>query len=283
MLSLFSYSHVLKMLNFVSTPIGNLNDISLRAIDVIKSSDYLYAEDTRNVKKLLDFINVKISCKSFHEHNEQKVMLNILKQAKNSKVISIVSDAGTPSISDPGYKLITKCIEENIKYTLIPGPSSVISAMVMSGLPSNRFAFYGFVPRKIQDKKKFFEDLDEETKTSIIFESSNRIYDTLKNLADYLNSDRKVSICKEMTKIHENVIRGKASEIFKFVEENQINLKGEIVIVIEGTSKKITAPKINSKIKKEFLTKLSASESAKLISAVTGENKRDVYKKLIQT
>ncbi len=283
MLSLFSYSHVLKMLNFVSTPIGNLNDISLRAIDVIKSSDYLYAEDTRNVKKLLDFINVKISCKSFHEHNEQKVMLNILKQAKNSKVISIVSDAGTPSISDPGYKLITKCIEENIKYTLIPGPSSVISAMVMSGLPSNRFAFYGFVPRKIQDKKKFFEDLDEETKTSIIFESSKRIYDTLKNLADYINSDRKVSICKEMTKIHENVIRGKASEIYKFVEENQINLKGEIVIVIEGTSKKITAPKINSKIKKEFLTKLSASESAKLISAVTGENKRDVYKKLIQT
>ena len=283
MLSLISYSHVLKMLNFVSTPIGNLNDISLRAIDVIKSSDYLYAEDTRNVKKLLDFINVKISCKSFHEHNEQKVMLDILKQAKNSKVISIVSDAGTPSISDPGYKLITKCIEENIKYTLIPGPSSVISAMVMSGLPSNRFAFYGFVPRKIQDKKKFFEDLDEETKTSIIFESSKRIYDTLKNLADYLNSDRKVSICKEMTKIHENVIRGKASEIFKFVEENQINLKGEIVIVIEGTSKKITAPKINSKIKKEFLKKLSASESAKLISAVTGENKRDVYKKLIQT
>ena len=283
MLSLISYSHVLKMLNFVSTPIGNLNDISLRAIDVIKSSDYLYAEDTRNVKKLLDFINVKISCKSFHEHNEQKVMLNILKQAKNSKVISIVSDAGTPSISDPGYKLITKCIEENIKYTLIPGPSSVISAMVMSGLPSNRFAFYGFVPRKIQDKKKFFEDLDEETKTSIIFESSKRIYDTLKNLADYLNSDRKVSICKEMTKIHENVIRGKASEIFKFVEENQINLKGEIVIVIEGTSKKITATKINSKIKKEFLSKLSASESAKLISAITGENKRDVYKKLIQT
>ncbi len=283
MLSLISYSYVLKMLNFVSTPIGNLNDISLRAIDVIKSSDYLYAEDTRNVKKLLDFINVKISCKSFHEYNEQKVMLDILKQAKNSKVISIVSDAGTPIISDPGYKLITKCIEENIKYTLIPGPSSVISAMVMSGLPSNRFAFYGFVPRKIQDKKKFFEDIYEETKTSIIFESSKRIYNTLKDLSDYLNSDRKVSICKEMTKIHENVIRGKTSEIFKLVVENQINLKGEIVIVIEGTSKKITASKINSKIKKEFLTKLSASESAKLISALTGENKRDVYKKLIQT
>ena len=283
MLSLISYSYVLKMLNFVSTPIGNLNDISLRAIDVIKSSDYLYAEDTRNVKKLLDFINVKISCKSFHEHNEKKVMLDILKKAKNSKVISIVSDAGTPSISDPGYKLITKCIAENIKYTLIPGPSSVISAMVMSGLPSNRFAFYGFVPRKIQDKKKFFEDLDEETKTSIIFESSRRVFDTLKNLADYLDSDRKVSICKEMTKIHENVIRGKTSEIFKLVVENQINLKGEIVIVIEGTSKKITASKINSRIKKEFLTKLSASESAKLISTVTGENKRDVYKKLIQT
>ena len=271
------------MLNFVSTPIGNLNDISLRAIDVIKNSDYLYAEDTRNVKKLLNFINVRILCKSFHEHNEEKVTHDIVKQLNNGKVISVVSDAGTPSISDPGYRLITKCISENIKYTLIPGPSSVISAMVMSGLPSNRFAFYGFVPRKLSDKRKFFENLDKETKTSILFESSRRILDTLKNIQDLLKSDRRVSVCKEMTKIHENISRGTVSEIIKFMEENQNNIKGEMVIVIEGKIKKTAIPTINSRIKKEFLAKLSASDSAKLISLITGENKRDIYKKLIQS
>ena len=199
------------------------------------------------------------------------------------KVISVVSDAGTPSISDPGYRLITKCISENIKYTLIPGPSSVISAMVMSGLPSNRFAFYGFVPRKLSDKRKFFENLDKETKTSILFESSRRILDTLKNIQDLLKSDRRVSVCKEMTKIHENISRGTVSEIIKFMEENQNNIKGEMVIVIEGKIKKTTIPTINSRIKKEFLAKLSASDSAKLISLITGENKRDIYKKLIQS
>ena len=136
------------MLNFVSTPIGNLNDISLRAVDVIRSSDYLYAEDTRNIKKLLNFININAKSKSFHEHNEDKVSIEIIQKLKNGKIVSVVSDAGTPAISDPGYKLIQMCIKDNIRYTLIPGSSSVISALVMSGLPTDRFSFYGFVPRK---------------------------------------------------------------------------------------------------------------------------------------
>ena len=123
------------MLNFISTPIGNLNDISQRAIDAIRTCDYLYAEDTRVTQKLLKFINIKKECKSLHEHNETKVTNIIVKQLINDMSVSIVSDAGTPAISDPGYKLIQKCIENDIKYTLLPGPSSVINALIMSGLP----------------------------------------------------------------------------------------------------------------------------------------------------
>jgi len=269
------------MLYFISTPIGNLNDISLRAIDVIRSSDYLYAEDTRNIKKLLNFINLKVKSKSFHEHNEHKVSLEIIQNLKNGNIVSIVSDAGTPVVSDPGYKLIQICLKENIKYTLIPGPSSVLSSLVMSGLSPDRFSFYGFIPRKAGDQNRFFETLSNDVKTSIVFESPKRIKKTLINLQKFVGKNRKISLCKEMTKIHEDVFRGKISEIIKDIENDQINLKGELVLVIEGADNKIDL-NISSQIKKEFLSKLSASDSAKLISMLTGKNKRDIYKKLIE-
>ena len=269
------------MLYFISTPIGNLNDISLRAIDVIRSSDYLYAEDTRNIKKLLNFINLKVKSKSFHEHNENKVSLEIIQNLKNGNIVSIVSDAGTPVVSDPGYKLIQICLKENIKYTLIPGPSSVLSSLVMSGLSPDRFSFYGFIPRKAGDQNRFFETLSNDVKTSIVFESPKRIKKTLNNLQKFVGKNRKISLCKEMTKIHEDVFRGKISEIIKDIENDQINLKGELVLVIEGADNKIDL-NISKQIKKEFLSKLSASDSAKLISMLTGKNKRDIYKKLIE-
>ena len=269
------------MLYFISTPIGNLNDISLRAIDVIRSSDYLYAEDTRNIKKLLNFINLKVKSKSFHEHNENKVSLEIIQNLKNGNIVSIVSDAGTPVVSDPGYKLIQICLKENIKYTLIPGPSSVLSSLVMSGLSPDRFSFYGFIPRKAGDQDRFFETLSNDVKTSIVFESPKRIKKTLINLQKFVGKNRKISLCKEMTKIHEDVFRGKISEIIKDIENDQINLKGELVLVIEGADNKIDL-NISTQIKKEFLSKLSASDSAKLISMLTGKNKRDIYKKLIE-
>ena len=269
------------MLYFISTPIGNLNDISLRAIDVIRSSDYLYAEDTRNIKKLLNFINLKVKSKSFHEHNEYKVSLEIIQNLKNGNIVSIVSDAGTPVVSDPGYKLIQICLKENIKYTLIPGPSSVLSSLVMSGLSPDRFSFYGFIPRKAGDQNRFFETLSNDLKTSIVFESPKRIKKTLINLQKFVGKNRKISLCKEMTKIHEDIFRGKISEIIKDIENDQINLKGELVLVIEGADNKMDL-NISSQIKKEFLSKLSASDSAKLISMLTGKNKRDIYKKLIE-
>ena len=270
------------MLYFISTPIGNLNDISLRAIDVIRSSDYLYAEDTRNIRKLLNFINLKHKSKSFHEHNENKVSLEIIEKLKNGKIVSVVSDAGTPAISDPGYKLIQMCIKDNIRFTLIPGPSSVLSSLVMSGLSPDKFSFYGFIPRKSSDQIRFFEILSNDVKTSIFFESPKRIKKTLINLQKFVGIDRNISLCKEMTKIHENVFRGKICEIIEHIENDQINTKGELVVVIEGAKNKKIDVNINMKIKKEFLSKLSVSDSAKLISILTGENKRDIYKKLIE-
>ena len=231
--------------------------------------------------RLLNFINLKVKTKSFHEHNEHKVSLEIIQNLKNGNIVSIVSDAGTPVVSDPGYKLIQICLKENIKYTLIPGPSSVLSSLVMSGLSPDRFSFYGFIPRKAGDQNRFFETLSNDVKTSIVFESPKRIKKTLNNLQKFVGKNRKISLCKEMTKIHEDVFRGKISEIIKDIENDQINLKGELVLVIEGADNKIDL-NISTQIKKEFLSKLSASDSAKLISMLTGKNKRDIYKKLIE-
>ena len=271
------------MLYFISSPIGNLNDISLRAIDVIRSSDFLYAEDTRNTKKLLNFINIKKKCRSFHEHNEDKVLFEIINQIKNSKNVSIISDAGTPAISDPGYKLIRECSQQLIEYTLIPGPSSVISAAVMSGLPTDKFTFFGFVPKKPSDQEICFETIKNDNKTSIFFESPKRLEKTITNLIKVIGKTRRVSICKEMTKLHEQIFRGSISEILEDIKKEKILLKGEIVIVVEGAQKNnINNYILDKNTKKEFLKKLSASDAAKLISLITGQNKRDVYKNLIE-
>ena len=156
-------------------------------------------------------------------------------------------------------------MKENIKYTLIPGPSSVLNSLVMSGLSPDKFSFYGFIPRKAGDQNRFLETLSNDVKTSIVFESPKRIKKTLNNLQKFVGKNRKISLCKEMTKIHEDVFRGKISEIIKDIENDQINLKGELVLVIEGANNKVDL-NINMQIKKEFLSKLSASDSAKLIS-----------------
>ena len=272
------------MLNFVSTPIGNLNDISLRAIDVIRSSDYLYAEDTRNTQKLLNFIKIKKKCKSFHEHNEEKISKQIIQHIKNKKIISVLSDAGTPAISDPGYKLIQKCINHNIKYTLIPGPSSVISGLLMSGLPTNRFTFYGFMPRKKNEKENTILEIKNISNTAILFESSRRLLGTLDLLSEFLGPSRKISICKEMTKIHENTIRGSISDVISIINNENISIKGEIVIVIDGSKKTNSYNNLDlsKSIKKEFLKKMSASDASKLISMLTKKNRRDIYKLIIE-
>jgi len=266
------------MLILISTPIGNLDDISLRAIDVIRSSDYIYAEDTRSFKKILEAIKFNKTCRSFHEHNEDRVLNEIINHVTNNKSVVLACEAGTPCISDPGFKLIRKFVELKLEYTLIPGPSSVTNALVLSGLPTDQFAFYGFASRKQNVQNKFFEKIATDTKTGIFFESVKRLRATIDNLSNYIESDRKISVCREMTKLHEQVVTDTCSNVLKEIDNGHLPLKGEVVLVIEGTKKIKNDLIIDKKIKDEFLSKMSASDAAKLISLITKQNKRDIYK-----
>lgn len=266
------------MLSLISTPIGNLDDISLRAIDVIRSSDYIYAEDTRSFKKLLESIKFKKSCRSFHEHNEDRVLKEIISHVTNKKSVVLACEAGTPCISDPGFKLIRKFVDLKLEYTLIPGPSSVTNALVLSGLPTDQFSFYGFVPRKQNAQNKSFEKVATEIKTSIFFESIKRLRATIENLTNYLEKNRKISVCREMTKLHEQVVTDTCFNVLKEIDNGNLTLKGEVVLVIEGAKKIKHNLSIDKKIKDEFLSKMSVSDAAKLISLLTKQNKRDIYK-----
>ena len=195
-------SHVL---NIVPTPIGNLEDITLRSLDTLKNSDYILCEDTRVSKKLLNKYNIEVQLVSFHSFNEHKTVQKHINQILDGKVVSLISDAGTPSISDPGFLIVRESIKNNIEINCLPGATALIPAIVNSGLSSERFVFEGFLPRK-KGRATRLESLAEEKRTLVIFESPNRIQKTLKDILKVFGN-RQVAIARELTKIHEEVIR----------------------------------------------------------------------------
>ena len=265
------------MIYLICTPIGNLNDISLRSIEILNSSDLIYAEDTRKAQKIFDRYKIDKKSFSFNDHNERSKTKSIIKEARAGKTISLISDAGAPLISDPGYILVNECIRENIEYSVIPGPSSVINSLLLSGFPINKFMFLGFLPRKDSERKKVFENNIKNDATLVFFESPKRLVKTLSVMQKVYPSYRRAAICREMTKKHEEVIRGSISEILSKVSSRDI--KGEICLVIEG-DKDLTEPSIDldNEIKDLILRKMSPSEAAKLLSSITQQNKRDLYK-----
>ena len=269
------------MIYFICTPIGNLNDISLRSIEILNSSDLIYAEDTRKAKKIFDKYKIHKTSFSFNDHNEKSKTKNIIKEAKKGKIISLISDAGAPLVCDPGYILVNECIRENIEYSVIPGPSSIINSLLLSGLTTNKFMFLGFVPRKDSERKKVFENNLKNDATLVFFESPKRLVKTLSVMQKIYTSTRRVVICREMTKKYEEVLRGSISEIHKQISKRKI--KGEICLLIEG-DKSFTesSMNLNSEIKDLALKKMSPNEAAKLISSITKQNKRDIYKWLIK-
>ena len=219
-------------LYLVSTPIGNLEDITLRALKALKDVDLIAAEDTRRTKKLLNYYQIKTPLTSYFEHSSLKKAQSLISQLKRGKDIALVSEAGTPSISDPGYKLTKLVIENNIKVVPIPGATALITALSASGLPTNSFIFEGFIPRKSGKRRNFFLSLRDQTKTLIFYESPRRLLSTLRDLLEVLG-DRKIVIARELTKIFEEVIRGKASQVIERLEDKTI--KGEITILVSGT------------------------------------------------
>ena len=217
-------------LYIVSTPIGNLSDITIRALDILKESDLILAEDTRRTSILLNHYNIKEKILiSFNEHNNKQKTPYIINELNQNKTISLVSDSGTPGISDPGFYLIREAIKNNIQVSPIPGPTASIAALISSGFPTDSFIFYGFIPKKEKAKKDFFNKINQSSKTTIVYESPYRLIKTLKIMQEII-PDKEICIARELTKKFEEFIRGTAKEIYNKLKDR--NIKGEITIII---------------------------------------------------
>lgn len=218
-------------LYLVPTPIGNLGDMTFRAVDVLKESDVILAEDTRNSGILLKHFEISTPMRSYHMHNEHQATEDIIRQLKDGQIISIITDAGTPGISDPGYLLAKECAANNIVIECLPGATAFVPALVVSGLPNNEFTFIGFLPVK-KGRKSKLDSLLEEKKTMIFYESPHKIGRTLKDLAEAFGAERKASLSREISKKFEETLRGTLTELAEIAEKR--NLKGEMVLVVEG-------------------------------------------------
>jgi len=218
-------------LYIVPTPIGNLKDITYRAIEVLNKVDLILAEDTRNSFKLLKYYEIKTSCESFHMHNEHSKLKYFIDKIKSGMVLALISDAGTPGISDPGYLLIREVIKNDFLIECLPGATAILPSLIQSGFPIDKFVFEGFLPLK-KSRKKRLEFLSEEKRSIVIFESPHRIIKTVNDLILFFEKERRISISRELTKIHEENFRGNLLEALSFLENK--NPKGEFVICIEG-------------------------------------------------
>jgi len=217
----------------VPTPIGNLEDITLRAINTFKNAELILAEDTRVTKKLLNHLEIQKNVQSFHIHNEHKVLNNVIAQISSNTLTVLVSDAGTPAISDPGFLLVRACIENNIKVSCLPGPTAFVPALVASGFPTDRFTFEGFLPHK-KGRQTKLKQIAEEDRTVILYESPHRLVKALEQIVEFMGESKRVCVVREISKIYEEFKRGTALEIKTYYQNHPP--KGEIVIIIEGKS-----------------------------------------------
>lgn len=218
-------------LYLVPTPIGNLEDITLRAINVLKSVDVVLAEDTRTSGHLLKHLGIGKPMQSYHIHNEHQTIARLTERLMKGETMALVSDAGTPGISDPGFLLVRECVKLGIEVECLPGPTAFVPALVNSGLPADRFTFEGFLPHK-KGRQTRLKELTEETRTMIFYESPHRLLKSLGQLAEYFGDDRPASVSRELTKLYEETVRGNLREIIAYFAEKSV--KGEIVIVVGG-------------------------------------------------
>ena len=221
----------MSILYIIPTPIGNLEDITLRAIRLLKEVDLVLAEDTRVSKKLFTHYNIFTKLKAFHTHNEHKVLPSCIRMLNQGKKIALISDAGTPAISDPGFLLVRECVKEGIELVCLPGATALIPALVNSGLPNEKFVFEGFLPTK-KGRNARLKILKEESRTMVFYESPHRILKTLVNFIEFFGPDRNLSVSREISKMFEQTIRGTTSEVLSYFEDEKP--KGEFVIVLDG-------------------------------------------------
>ena len=219
------------MLYLVPTPIGNLKDITFRAIEVLREVDLILAEDTRTTSHLLNHYQITKALSPYHQHNEHKIVQHLVHQLREGKKIAVVTDAGTPGISDPAYLLVREAIKAGVKVECLPGATAFVPALINSGIPGNRFVFEGFLPLK-KGRQSLLKQLSAEERTMIFYESPMRLVKTLEELAGYFGADRPCCVCRELTKLYEENKRGGLSEVAAYFAEKTV--KGEIVIVVAG-------------------------------------------------
>jgi len=219
------------MLYIVPTPIGNLADITRRAVDILAEADFILAEDTRTSGILLKHLEISKPMMAYHQHNEHKILPRVIERLRSGETGALVSDAGTPGISDPAFLIIRECLRENIEVICLPGPTAFVPALVCSGLPCERFVFEGFLPHK-KGRQTRLTALAEENRTMVFYESPHRLLKTLSQLAEVMGEERQASVSREISKVYEETIRGSLAEILSHFSNNLI--KGEFVIVIAG-------------------------------------------------
>jgi len=268
----------LSTLYLVSTPIGNKLDISLRAQNVLSSVDVILCEDTKKSGIFLKDLGIKNKLLSYHDHSNVSKINYFLKLLKEGASLAIISDAGTPLISDPGYELVAKAIDEKIKVTSIPGPSAVISALISSGLSTSSFVFEGYAPKKKGQLETFLKNLQYEMKTIILFESPKRIERLVQMIVKILGPKRKVSLAKELTKKFERVITDEAKEIHELITKDETLKKGEMVVVIEGSKEKQLISVEHEKVLFEEIQKLNGTKAAsKIVSKISSKTSKEIY------
>ena len=273
------------MLILAATPIGNLSDSSARLIEHLGSSRFIAAEDTRTLLKLANGLGVKLNAKLFslHEHNEADRVQQLLEIAQTEDVL-VVSDAGMPTVSDPGFVLVRAAIEAGIAVTVIPGPSAVLAALAVSGLPTDRFSFEGFLPRKAGERKKFFTELLAEPRTMVFFESPHRIKDSISDAVSVFGPDRKATVSRELTKKFEETVRGSLAELLTWAE---VEPRGELVLVIAGISQeeKPEATEADLLEAVEFARNsgLSLKQSVAKVALANGVSKSDLYQQVLDS
>ena len=271
-------------LYLVSTPIGNINDISIRAIDILSSVDIILTEDTRVTSKLLKHHTVlpKSSLQSFNQINEDRKAPNIILSLKEGKDIALVSDAGTPLISDPGYKFIKHARESNIKVEPVPGCCALIAAITSSGLPSDRFSFHGFLPRSATKRINELKKISDKEETLIFYESVHRIQSAIEDMISVFGGNRPAVLCKEITKIHESFIGETLSDISIFFKKNEDKIKGEFTIVVQGSSAIEGIGEELDRVLRILMGELSLKKAVEIASKITKHSKSKIYDRALK-
>ncbi len=267
----------------VATPIGNLDDITFRAIETLNSVDIVLAEDTRHSKKLLKHLNIEKPIRAFHEHNEREKTKASINELHSGKSIALISDAGTPLISDPGFSLVAQAKKEGLRVVPIPGASALIAALSASGLASDSFTFLGFLPSKKTARIKLLKTLLYQTKTSIFYESPKRILATLTDMHAIFGSSREVCLAKELTKVFETIRTDSIPNLIHYLNADENNQKGEFVILISANDKIdiVDAESRLDSLLPILCAEMGASKASKLAAKITGVDKKICYKKAI--